>query len=827
MSTRFSQWRNTEYVGLPVESYLQAGLVKDQRIDTELQKTSAALAEYKSLQALGANAEAYQNEIMSGIKTQLEDLAKGNLKSPEALMKMQSIVTNPTYINGLKQIAKSTEYFKIAQKAASDYKKESGNDINSAPFYQAYKELMDETGDASKFNPNRFAGMDSFPKYIEVQEKINSIVKEMKPNTMVWSSKDGGYRRINSIEELTDERIRDAVQYELRNRKDLQTQFARNIQYDALQRGSNISDMGLGIKEEYKGQANELESQLSIYKQDPIGYAKKLKLDPKKLAIQAANTEAQIAQLKQLAELDPEAAVNYKYSNDIATGASKLYAYKKDDFSEKADAFQLQQNAFANQRQRDAQAAAEQAALVNGNTAMVNLGIVMGDSAETAEADIKSGEYLRQLAQSTGIDIEQYMPNVPGGKSFMTQLGNTFGFNETNLSQDGFMKALGNELGFKPSSSKAPYVNANKQKEFIKELAKKWGYNPKINGENNETAFLQNLRRSGEHLGKGVVNLNFDAKRINAALGNMSEITVLENGEKVTSTETKQKFLNYLTNAGNETNGVNFSESGVPLITFKFGEVFANYREPGTNKMISYQLPNDLAKGLQGVKEIMEVAKDRSYGVGINNRPVSVFVPEQSTTTGANGISQYTGARVANGSSALTMFKNAGNKYSREKGKSIIKEVAQAIADKPLDQYNEKETISLYNQAIKYINDKYNSNINLGENGLPVIDRSSGTSNIINVKKSGNAQNIVLDNHYYIINNGITTLADLENLHVGMAEEKLIPSGKGFIRIGGTDTENNVLTRAVKAGAETLIKPGTYQPIKPAIIEDTWSFGQF
>ena len=99
MSTRFSQWRNTEYVGLPVDSYLQAGLIKDQRIDTELQKTSAALAEYKSLQAVGANAEAYQNEIMSGIKGELEALAKDNLKSPEALMKMQSIISNTTYVS--------------------------------------------------------------------------------------------------------------------------------------------------------------------------------------------------------------------------------------------------------------------------------------------------------------------------------------------------------------------------------------------------------------------------------------------------------------------------------------------------------------------------------------------------------------------------------------------------------------------------------------------------------------------------------------------------------------------------------------------------------
>ena len=120
MSTRFSQWRNTDYVGLPTETYLQSGLIQDQRIDTELQKSSAALAEYKSLQAVGANAQAYQNQIMSDLKTRLEGLAKENLKSPDALMKMQSIIADPTFVGGLKQIAKDTEYFKLAQKAAMD-----------------------------------------------------------------------------------------------------------------------------------------------------------------------------------------------------------------------------------------------------------------------------------------------------------------------------------------------------------------------------------------------------------------------------------------------------------------------------------------------------------------------------------------------------------------------------------------------------------------------------------------------------------------------------------------------------------------------------------
>ena len=86
-------------------------------------------------------------------------------------MKMQSIVTNPTYIQGLKQVAKNTEYFKAAQKAAQDYEKESGNKINAAPFYKAYQELMNETGDPTKFNPNRFMGLDSVPKYTEIQKE--------------------------------------------------------------------------------------------------------------------------------------------------------------------------------------------------------------------------------------------------------------------------------------------------------------------------------------------------------------------------------------------------------------------------------------------------------------------------------------------------------------------------------------------------------------------------------------------------------------------------------------------------------------------------------
>ncbi len=410
MSTRFSQWRNTEYVGLPVESYLQSGLIQDQRIDTELQKTSAALAEYKSLQAVGANAKAYQSQIMSEIKAQMEDLAKQSLKSPEALMKIQQVVSNPTYIQGLKQIAKNTEYFKAAQKAALDYEKESGNKINAAPFYKAYQEMMNETGDPTKFNANRFAGLDSVPKYIEIQKEVNETISKMKPGTKVWDYKKGIYDYVRSEEELSPERILNAVKHEFNNRVDLQTQLQRNIDFESYNLGVSADIRGNQLKETYGKTYNNLTAELESYKTNPAAFKKKYGIqNDEQLKSTVAQLEDQINEYSGLLKMDPRSILTQNAIAKSAIVSGSLYAYKKESLKKTVNPIDVvNAQAAARQKQID-----KLDKIAKGSTAMIDMALTFGQDAAVQENKIKDGSYLRELAGSINMDIKKF--NIAGG----------------------------------------------------------------------------------------------------------------------------------------------------------------------------------------------------------------------------------------------------------------------------------------------------------------------------------------------------------------------------------------------------------------------------
>lgn len=764
MSTRFSQWRNTEYVGLPVESYLQAGLVKDQRIETELQKTSAALAEYKSLQAVGANAEAYQNEIMSGIKGELEALAKENLKSPEALMKMQSIVSNPTYVTGLKNIAKNTEYFKLAQKAAKDYEKESGNKINATPFYKAYQELMSESGDPTKFNANRFAGLDSIPKYTEIQKEINDVVAKMNASKRAWDASKGAYIQINSVEELGPKKIQEAVQYEFRNRKDLQAQLARNIDYDSYSTGVSTEARGEQIRLNYEKAYNTTTSQLDEYKKNPAAFIQKYKLgDAKRAEQQIMALQNQQQNYDQLRKLDPGTLVRKELIDNSAYAAGVTFGYIKEDIKKTTDSSVLQQRSFAHQeemRQRDIKLAA-------GETAMVNMGAVMNPDASAMESKIKNGDYINEMAAAAGVDPTKYNPSFVNKALAAVGVGGIKG---------GMISLLGG-------------TTPNNTKDLVKDIAKKYGYVKGVSSHENEEAFLKDLYQSGNYMPTGFQNANLDPAKVIKSINSAKGGAVYIDNVLVTDKEEKAGFINLLNNGDNKSK---IKLGDTQLATFHLrpdGITVASFRHPDTNALISYEVNDQM---FADIAQITKAKYNNDFVKETYTKPMSVKVSRFFDTQGPGGpYDEYTAAQVKDGTGNITYFKDARSPVVQAKGRDAIVEVARVLAHNDLSTYTEAQRVDFYNKAIKIINDNYNKSFVKNKQGVLSLDDGVFGRTIQLNDKNNKLVDVVLPANLYIINNKLEFEDDMsgDNFAVGLNRPLDVRMGKSMLKVGGNESE--------------------------------------
>lgn len=234
MATRFSRWNNTEYVPLPTDYYQMAIMQQEQMAQKQIDLAQQAMYQFRSLTPASKDAQAYYDQTLQKLNEELQSVGKMNLQTPEALAKINSLISNPQYLNAFRGVARDTENVKLAQKARTDYVKESGNDINAVEILQAMTGMANEQGDASKFNPNRFDNLSVIPKYIEIQPEVDKIIKEMKEKKGYRDFTTNNWVTIEKWEELSADDIRKAVLGQLGSRNDLALQLQRNIKYDAF-----------------------------------------------------------------------------------------------------------------------------------------------------------------------------------------------------------------------------------------------------------------------------------------------------------------------------------------------------------------------------------------------------------------------------------------------------------------------------------------------------------------------------------------------------------------------------------------------------------------
>lgn len=786
--SRFNQWHKTDYLSLPVDYYMQAGLQKDQQIETELQNTTAALASYKSLQPIGANAQALHEQVLSNLKSEIQGIAKENLKSPDALMKLNSVINNPEYIKSLSGIARDTELYKAADTAYKEYVKKSGNNINASPFLEARMAMANEEGDATKFDPNRFMGLDAIPEYMEVQKEIDDVVSKMKQNGRIWDEPSGAYITTHSIEDLSPERIRTAVMHEFRGRRDIQEQLNRNIRWDAFSNNAPVSVQAKAHREDLAKQVSSIDTDLAIAKTDKAAFMKKYGIAK---AEDINNVVNQLASHRQLlgntAGMDDYNLVRNRYIDESVNASTAVYSNEKRSDRVKVNGIWLQDRQFAHAEKMEKKRHENNMKVQFGQTMLMPDNINVDGSVTVDENKIKDKTFIVDMLRNSGMNPHDLVQNgVLENDQPSTFVGQMLqGLTNVN------MALVERSLGFGGGDGK----DATNPKG-VKKLAEIWGYNEHRTSLS-PLQYLEQQYRANAHVGIVAANANIDGYAQARAIANAGK-AVYVNGEMVTSDKKKQELLNKLTNMTGDSGGPRVSKSEMGLYGYRRedGIPVVSYNIDG--QKVSFELSGGMAAGLENMKAGFKASANRNYGIGTDAvDPADVDVPRLNTNHGVIGYDSYTAARLNNGP-GLTYFKDASTLPMQMTGHSAIASVTRAL----LEQVPPKERpadgtpkyMEYVNKAVRLINDHFKGAIKEGQN-----------ADEARTIKFGKYGSVTLPEPVYIINNKFRNYdeyLDSSRLRVGSFKRKIDPTSKAVY--GGAENELDVHTWALTGATNNM-----------------------
>ena len=131
MANRFNNYQNVDYVPLPLEAYQLAASTKEAENMAKLNSDKNAYDSMRAIEAIANPDVELKNHIINDINKQIGDLGAKNLKGSDVLMKINSIVTNPDYVNKLAAIYGNTKAYRDKIEMDGKYQEEFGNDINT------------------------------------------------------------------------------------------------------------------------------------------------------------------------------------------------------------------------------------------------------------------------------------------------------------------------------------------------------------------------------------------------------------------------------------------------------------------------------------------------------------------------------------------------------------------------------------------------------------------------------------------------------------------------------------------------------------------------
>lgn len=230
MANRFNRWAPTQAVSLPVDYYQTALMLKEQRTQESIDNIEGLINQYGAIKAVSPDAEALYNETIDQLKTNVEAVGKENLTTPQAQRKVNKMFKDPAIVDNLDKVYTDALLAAEAKKNLNEYLKKNPS-VNAVDHLMAFNQLGKETGDSTKFDPNRFKNMPALSDYYDVNKLIADEVTKLKANEeevkRIVGDKYQSYKDSGVLEDRIRELARDRVLAD----PQAYGQFQRNIRY--------------------------------------------------------------------------------------------------------------------------------------------------------------------------------------------------------------------------------------------------------------------------------------------------------------------------------------------------------------------------------------------------------------------------------------------------------------------------------------------------------------------------------------------------------------------------------------------------------------------
>lgn len=321
MANRYDQWVATGPIELPIETYQAAGLYNEQKTAQDVQELGQIFSAYNSINPASPDAKAFYDDTLASLREKVSEVGKMNLTTPDANRKLQLIVNDPTITSNLKGVMQDRLLYDKRQDEMREYLKKNPK-VNAAGYLSAFANLNQEQGDASKFNPNRFANMDPLADYYDVNKRIEEGIGKLKEDEVSMKRIFGDkYIEVKDTA-LGKEKIREYVVKSMANDPQIQDQLKRNMQYSYYMENPLNPSAGMSsLAAKYKKAISEDASRdIALLASQLAGKTEKQISGDAKLANKKAMLKKLEKEAEAYANMNDEELTNTMYLESIKNG---------------------------------------------------------------------------------------------------------------------------------------------------------------------------------------------------------------------------------------------------------------------------------------------------------------------------------------------------------------------------------------------------------------------------------------------------------------------------------------------------------------------------
>lgn len=246
MANRFNQWVPTQYVSLPIDYYQSALVHKEQQAEQALENINAVVNAYGSIKPVSKDPQALYDQTSEKLRARVAEINKKDLTTPTAQREVMKLLQDPEFTDPYEKIYSDTLFAAQARKDLNEYLKKNP-EVNAVDYLSAFSRLGSETGDPTKFNPDRFKNMSPLTDYFDINKRIEEGIARLHPDSQEVKDIVGPYYTEYKKKGLLPQKIREYVSSQIGKDPLVRGQMQRNLRYKGYL--TNQADPAAGLQE--------------------------------------------------------------------------------------------------------------------------------------------------------------------------------------------------------------------------------------------------------------------------------------------------------------------------------------------------------------------------------------------------------------------------------------------------------------------------------------------------------------------------------------------------------------------------------------------------